>query len=327
MSTLDWILVGFVALTALGGLGSGLVTTLLSLAGLVAGALVGASLSPGVLPGGIESDYTGAIGIGGALVGAALGCALARFVGSFVRGGLRLLPPLRLLDSIGGAVLGAVFGFTLIWAGGAVAMQVTDEAKVRREVKHSQVHPAAELDRAAEAVHRPRRRARSPRTRASRIPRRRQTASARAARARARGWLNGAHDVDARRTRPRASSSSSRAYSMPTSSACGPASRIASWSDSRDDDARELVVQPQREPVARQREDPEQQPGSATSRRAARRTRRAWSRSKTSCVIAKRAPASSFWWKRSSSSSRSSAVGLTATPGKNDVGASIGRPL
>ena len=139
MSTLDWVLVGFVALTALGGLGSGLVTTLLSLAGLVVGALVGASLSPGVLPGGIESDYTGTIGIGGALVGAALGCALARFVGSFVRGGLRLLPPLRLLDSIGGAVLGAVFGFTLIWAGGAVAMQVTDEAKVRQEVKHSQV--------------------------------------------------------------------------------------------------------------------------------------------------------------------------------------------
>lgn len=139
MSTLDWILVGFVALTALGGLGSGLVTTLLSLAGLVAGALVGASLAPDVLPGGIESDYTGVLGIGGALVGAALGCAVARLVGSFVRGGLRLLPPLKLLDSIGGAVLGAVFGFTLVWAGGAVAMQVTDEAKVRSEVRHSQV--------------------------------------------------------------------------------------------------------------------------------------------------------------------------------------------
>jgi uncharacterized membrane protein required for colicin V production len=139
LSTLDWILVAFVALTALGGLGSGLVTTLLSLAGLVAGALVGASLAPDVLPGGVESDYTGVLGIGGALVGAALFCALARFVGSFVRGGLRLLPPLRLLDSIGGAVLGAVFGFTLVWVGGAVAVQVTDEAKVRREVKQSQV--------------------------------------------------------------------------------------------------------------------------------------------------------------------------------------------
>ena len=172
MSTFDWILVGFVALTALGGLGSGLVTSLLSLAGLIAGALVGASLSPDVLPGGIESDYTGVIGISGALVGAALGCALARFVGSFVRGGLRLLPPLRLLDSIGGAVLGAVFGFTLIWAGGAVAMQVTDEAKVRQRGEAVAGHPAAELDRAAEAVPRPRRRQepKNPRTRASRTP-------------------------------------------------------------------------------------------------------------------------------------------------------------
>ena len=35
-------------------------------------------------------------------------------------------------EDVGGAVLGAVFGFTLVWAGGAVAMQVTDEAKVRQ---------------------------------------------------------------------------------------------------------------------------------------------------------------------------------------------------
>jgi hypothetical protein len=139
VTDLDWILVGLVALCTLGGLGSGLVTTLLSFAGLVGGALVGASIAPGLLPDGIESSYTGVIGIGGALLGAALFCALARFVGSFVRGGLRLLPPLKLVDSIGGAVLGAVFGFTLVWAGGAVAMQVTDQPKVRQEVRHSQV--------------------------------------------------------------------------------------------------------------------------------------------------------------------------------------------
>jgi uncharacterized membrane protein required for colicin V production len=139
MSTLDWILVGFVALTALGGLGTGLVTTLFSFAGLVGGAIVGASLAPQILPGGGTSSYTGLIGIGGALVGAALLCGLARFVGSFVRGGLRLLPPLRLLDSAGGAMLGAAFGFALVWAGGAVAMQLSDQPEVRREVRHSQV--------------------------------------------------------------------------------------------------------------------------------------------------------------------------------------------
>ncbi len=50
------------------------------------------------------------------------------------------------------------------------------------------------------------------------------------------------------------------------------------------------------------------------------------SRSKRICVIAKRAPAATLRRKRSASRPRSSAVGLTATPGKNDVGASIARP-
>ena len=139
MTTLDWILVAFVGLTALGGLGNGLVATLLSLAGLVAGAFVGANMAPQLLPGEIESSASGAVTVAGALVGAALLCAAARLVASFVRGGLRLLPPLRLLDAIGGAVLGAVFGFALVWAGGAVAMQVTDRTEVRRELRHSQV--------------------------------------------------------------------------------------------------------------------------------------------------------------------------------------------
>ncbi len=103
MTTLDWILLGFVALTALGGFGTGIVTTLFSFAGLVAGAVVGASLAPQFLSDGADSSYTGLVGVGGAVVGAALFCALARFVGSFVRGGLRLVPPLRIADSVGGA--------------------------------------------------------------------------------------------------------------------------------------------------------------------------------------------------------------------------------
>ena len=140
MTTLDWILVGFVALTALGGLATGLVTTLFSLAGLVAGALVGASLAPRFLPGGVESSYTGLVGIGGALVGAALLCALARFVG-LVRPRRAAAPAATAGRSTRSAarVLGAVFGFTLVWVGGAVAMQLADQPKVRREVRHSQV--------------------------------------------------------------------------------------------------------------------------------------------------------------------------------------------
>ena len=58
---------------------------------------------------------------------------------AIVRGGLRLLPPLRLLDSLAGAALGALFGVVLVWAGGAVAIQVSDEPELRREVRQSEV--------------------------------------------------------------------------------------------------------------------------------------------------------------------------------------------
>jgi hypothetical protein len=139
VSRLDWFLVGFVALTAVGGLGTGLVTTLFSLAGLVAGAIVGASIAPQILDGGVESSYTGLVGIAGAIVGAALLCMLARLVGSFVSGGLRLVPPLRMLDSLGGAMLGVVFGLMLVWVGGAVAMQLPDHPEVRKAVRQSEV--------------------------------------------------------------------------------------------------------------------------------------------------------------------------------------------
>ena len=139
MTTLDWILLGLVALTALGGLGTGLVTTLFTLAGLVAGAVVGASLAPEILAGGAGSRYTGLVGIGGAILGAAILCVLARWLGSFVRGGLRLVPPLRAVDLAGGAILGALFGFVLVWVGAAVAVQLPNHPGVHREVRHSEV--------------------------------------------------------------------------------------------------------------------------------------------------------------------------------------------
>jgi uncharacterized membrane protein required for colicin V production len=139
VTPLDWIVLGFVALTALGGLATGFVKTLFSLAGLVAGAFVGANLAAQAFAGGEESRYTGLVAIGGAIVGAVLLYLFARWIGSFVRGGLRLLPPLRVVDSVGGAFLGAVFGLALVWVGGAVAVQLRDKPEVRKEVRHSQV--------------------------------------------------------------------------------------------------------------------------------------------------------------------------------------------
>jgi hypothetical protein len=105
----------------------------------VAGAVLGARVAPGFLDGGGSSGYTGLVALGGAVVGAVLLRAGARFAGSFVRGGLRLLPPLHALDSVGGLAVGAVWGLALVWVAGAVALQLPRHAPVRDEVKTSNV--------------------------------------------------------------------------------------------------------------------------------------------------------------------------------------------
>lgn len=139
MSKLDWGLAAFVVLTALSGYKRGLIGTALSFAGLVVGAIVGARVAPHFLSGGKHSQYTALVGLGGSLAGAMLGQVAASFAGKLIRGGLHLLPPLPLLDSLGGLVVGALWGFVLVWVAGAVALQVHGHPKVRREVRHSEV--------------------------------------------------------------------------------------------------------------------------------------------------------------------------------------------
>jgi hypothetical protein len=132
---LDWVLLGFVALTALAGFRSGLVATVLSFAGLVAGAVVGAR----VVAGGAGGALAPLLTLGGALVGGLLLRAAAGVVAGFVRGGLRLLPPLRMLDSLGGLALGALWGLALVWVAGVVALALPWNPTVHREVRDSQV--------------------------------------------------------------------------------------------------------------------------------------------------------------------------------------------
>jgi uncharacterized membrane protein required for colicin V production len=139
MSLLDWILLGFVALTALAGSRSGLVATALSFAGLLAGAVLGARIAPQLLSPRSREDYAALAALAGGLAGAVLLRALARYAASFLRSGLRLLPPLRLLDSVGGAVVGAAWGLALVWVAGAAIAQLPRDARVREEVRTSEV--------------------------------------------------------------------------------------------------------------------------------------------------------------------------------------------
>ncbi|HEX9598431.1 MAG TPA: hypothetical protein VF963_03570, partial [Gaiellaceae bacterium] len=72
MTTVDWLALVFVALTALLGLRKGMIASALSVAGIVVGAILGARLAPHLLSGGSNSPYTPLAGLAGAAICAVL---------------------------------------------------------------------------------------------------------------------------------------------------------------------------------------------------------------------------------------------------------------
>ena len=139
MTRVDWVAAAIAVLGALSGLRRGLVATALSFGGLVAGALIGARVAPHLLHGGAGSPYTPLAGLVGASVGASLLQWVASMAGSFARGGLSVIPPLRLLDSLGGFVAGAGLGLALVWVAGAALLLIPGEPKLRVEVQKSKI--------------------------------------------------------------------------------------------------------------------------------------------------------------------------------------------
>jgi S1-C subfamily serine protease len=139
VTRVDWIALAVAVLGALSGLRRGLVATAFSLAGLVAGALIGARVAPHLLHGGSASPYTPVAALVGAVCGAALFQWGASLAGSFARGGLAVIPPLRVLDSVGGLVAGAALGLAVVWVVGAVVLLLPGETRLRVEVQDSEV--------------------------------------------------------------------------------------------------------------------------------------------------------------------------------------------
>lgn len=137
MTRVDWIALAIAGLSALSGLKRGLIATALSLAGLAAGAVVGARFAPHFLHGGAASPYTPLAGLGGAAAGALLFQAVASMLGSFARGALAVIPPLKMLDSLGGLAAGAALGLTMVWVAGAVLLQLPGQTQLRSEVQQS----------------------------------------------------------------------------------------------------------------------------------------------------------------------------------------------
>jgi S1-C subfamily serine protease len=136
LTTVDWVAIGLVLLSAFGGWRRGLIASVLSLLGLAAGAYAGSRIAPHLLSGGSRSQWAAVAGLVGAILGATLGQTLAGLAGSVVRGGLRLTP-FRLFDSLGGLVVGAATGLALVWVLGATALLVPGQTQLRHAVQRS----------------------------------------------------------------------------------------------------------------------------------------------------------------------------------------------
>jgi len=137
VTRVDWIAIGVIGVAALLGFRRGFVESVLSLAGLVAGAYLGSRFAPHILPGS-DSSFTPLIGLAGAVAGAVLLQSLASIAGHWLRRSL-VIPPLRLLDSIGGVFVGAAMGVAFVWIGGAIALHLPGQREARREVQQSTV--------------------------------------------------------------------------------------------------------------------------------------------------------------------------------------------
>ncbi len=138
MALFDLIALGLAVLMALTGLRRGLLVGVLSLAGLVGGAYVGARVGTSVL-GAEYGRWLPFVSLGGAVLGAGIGQSLGVMVGRHARTGLALLPPLRILDHLGGGVLGAAVALALCWAVGAVLLYVPGQTELRRYVQDSTI--------------------------------------------------------------------------------------------------------------------------------------------------------------------------------------------
>jgi len=124
VTVVDWMALGLVLLAALGGAVQGLVWSGLSLAGLIAGAFLGGRLAPLVLTHGSSSPYAPVVALGAAVSLAVAFEVLGSTVGSLIRS--QQPRRLRLLDSAGGLVAGALIGL------GVIEMRPGRGAYVRR---------------------------------------------------------------------------------------------------------------------------------------------------------------------------------------------------
>ena len=138
MTVVDWVALGLVLLAALGGAVQGLVWSGLSLAGLIAGAFLGGRLAPVLLTNGSSSQYAPVVALAAAVGLAVAFEVIGSTIGARIRGRERRRR-VRLLDSSGGVLAGALIGLAVVWVLGAMALQLPGQADLRHAVQRSAV--------------------------------------------------------------------------------------------------------------------------------------------------------------------------------------------
>jgi colicin V production protein len=136
MTGLDWIIVAFTVLLATWGYFQGLVVSGLSLGGFLVGAIAGGRIAPLLLQDGSHSPYAPLFSLVGAVFLGTMIAVLLEALGSNIRRRF-VLPPLQLLDGIGGAVLIGAVALGLAWIAGAVALQTPGARKYRKDIQRS----------------------------------------------------------------------------------------------------------------------------------------------------------------------------------------------
>jgi S1-C subfamily serine protease len=138
MTAIDWIIVAFTVLMAVWGYAQGLVVGALSLAGFAIGGFLGSRLGPLLLEDGSHSPYAPVFALVGAFLLGGILASVLESVGFQLRRRLRRGFG-QVADGIGGALLLACAGLALAWMVGAIALQTPGAREFRRDIQRSAI--------------------------------------------------------------------------------------------------------------------------------------------------------------------------------------------
>jgi len=138
VTPIDFIIVAFAAFFAFVGFARGFLIGALSLAGFVAGAYLGTRFGPHLLKDGNQSPFAPLFGLLGALIGGTLLSAGAESIAGAMRRAL-VLPGLRAIDGILGAVLAVALALGIAWLLSVIVLQTPGIRDYRKTIQRSAI--------------------------------------------------------------------------------------------------------------------------------------------------------------------------------------------